>query len=188
MKISRATTSSLIWFSSSGVMGRPERSTCCFRASARSLGTALPLTMAMFCAATGKAIVPSMAAATRPDKSCFFIGNPRIGNEFAGDWPTGPLIRAVSESFNGDGVCAMVNKNLQRIIHKPMLRHLALAGEQGGGDAYAKLGAKAGAVRARVSFVLPAFVQHFELGWGQRFAQARGHGFGSDGNGRGGHG
>ncbi len=48
----------------------------------------------------------------------------------------------------------MVNKNLQRIIHKPMLRHLALAGEPGRGNAHAKVRAKARAVGAGVAFVL----------------------------------
>jgi hypothetical protein len=38
---------------------------------------------------------------------------------------------AGSENFNGDGVNALVNKFLQRIIHKAMLRHAAFSCKQG---------------------------------------------------------
>ena len=50
MKISRLITSSLIWASNSGVTGRPDLASCSASTSARALGTALPLTMARFCA------------------------------------------------------------------------------------------------------------------------------------------
>ena len=37
-------------------------------------------------------------------------------------------LQTASENFNGECVDALVNKFLQRIIHKAMLRHAALAG------------------------------------------------------------
>lgn len=58
---------------------------------------------------------------------------------------------AGSENFNGEGVNALVNKFLQRIIHKAVLGHPAQANEGWATDAHPKMGAKTEAVGPRVS-------------------------------------
>ena len=53
---------------------------------------------------------------------------------------------------------AVVNKFLQRIIHKAVLAHTAQAGKRGRCDAHPKVRAKPRAVGAHMSRVLLAFV------------------------------
>mgnify|MGYP006198678367 CR=1 FL=1 len=59
---------------------------------------------------------------------------------------------------------AGVGEIAQRIIHKAMLRHAALAGEGGGGDAHPEMGSIAQAVGAGVPGVGRAFVDDFQPG------------------------
>jgi hypothetical protein len=54
----------------SGVTGRPDLEICVARASMRALGTALPLTMATFWAAAGRA-AHRVAAASAARRWCF---------------------------------------------------------------------------------------------------------------------
>jgi len=72
----------------------------------------------------------------------------------------------------------LVDKILQRIIHKAMARHARFSGEKGRRNAHPEMGAKTGAVGTGVPSVQAAFVDHFELQRVQSFAKALGHLFG----------
>ena len=76
-KISRSTTSSRTCCSSSGVLGWPLLTACVISASTRALGTALPLTMAMFCACAASGAASSAASANevrRREAEIFMVG------------------------------------------------------------------------------------------------------------------
>ena len=83
MKISRAMTSSLIWFSISGD-GAARAFHLLFQGFDTFAGNGLAIDDGEVLCGNGKAIVPSTAAATRPDKSDFFIGDPQGENKSAG--------------------------------------------------------------------------------------------------------
>ncbi|MCY1548696.1 hypothetical protein D9M68_848210 [compost metagenome] len=72
MKISRSTTSSFSWARTSSVTGRPDAATCLASTSTRAVGTALPLTMATFCAAAQGAAA-RRTAAVRADRENFMV-------------------------------------------------------------------------------------------------------------------
>mmetsp|Transcript_57661 Transcript_57661/g.135734 ORF Transcript_57661/g.135734 Transcript_57661/m.135734 type:complete len:205 (+) Transcript_57661:1284-1898(+) len=75
MKISRRTTSSLTWASSSGERCCwPLLVTCWIRVSTRALGTGLPLTVAMFCATAAAGSRAETVAATTAASANFFMG------------------------------------------------------------------------------------------------------------------
>jgi hypothetical protein len=95
-------SSSLICAKISGVTGLPERSTCCFNASTRELGTGLPLTTAKFWA-----IAEKLNAATKL-KANFesFIRFLRL------------QLNLVGSKFYGQRVESIVQEFLERIIHK----------------------------------------------------------------------
>jgi hypothetical protein len=56
--------------------------------------------------------------------------NPKSEKVITGRRPATVKMGAGSENFNDDGVNALVNKFLQRIIHKAMLRNAASSGKQ----------------------------------------------------------
>src|SRR4051812_21838531 len=157
MNTSRATTSSFSMPSISGVTGRPLFWICALSRSTRALGTGLPLTMATFCAAAGRAAA-NVAAATAAMRSCFIGGRKRV--------------RVGSGCLDGEGVYAALHEIAQGIIHKAMLRDPGAAGEERGGDPHAEMRAGAGAVRACMARVLEALVDDFDVRRLQLLAQA----------------
>src|SRR3954468_17337478 len=112
MKISRAMTSSFSWPCISGVTGRPALASCEASMSTRALGTGLPLTMATFWAATGRAM-PRMAAATAVRRT-FFMG---LAFETKSESGWGALDR------QGMDPTVAVDIVAQGIIHKAMAGH-----------------------------------------------------------------
>ena len=56
------------------------------------------------------------------------------------------------------GVYALVHEIVQRIIHKPVALYAAFAHKVVRPDAYPKVGAKVGSVRAHMARVLVAFI------------------------------
>jgi hypothetical protein len=60
----------------------------------------------------------------------FLHANPKSEKVITGRRPATVKMGAGSENFNGDGVNALVNKFLQRIIHKAMLRNAASSCKQ----------------------------------------------------------
>src|SRR3990167_952422 len=120
MKISRMTISSLTFCSRSGVRVCGGRPGCwVFRiwsimASARALGTALPLTMAMFCANTEGAASVTVAASTAAlaIREIFMMSEKLSveGSDGLG--------------FDRQGMHAMRNQIAQSIIHKAVALHV----------------------------------------------------------------
>ena len=76
-----------------------------------------------------------------------------------------------SKNLYGQGVQTLRYEILQRIIHKPVLRHAAFSGEDGCRNAHAKVRPHAAVVRASVACMCGALVDHFELGWLEPAAQ-----------------
>src|SRR4051812_28006103 len=151
MKISRAITSSFSWPCISGPTGRPALDSCAASMSTRALGTGLPLTIATFCAATGRAM-PTMAAATAVRRT-FFMGF-ALETDSESGW--GALDRQSMDPTVAVDIVA------QGIIHKAVAGHPRAAGEQGRGNPYAEMRAGARAVLARVAKVLGAFVHYLQ--------------------------
>ena len=187
-KISRSTTSSRAWASSSGVDRLAlARAACCISASTRALGTGLPLTMATFCAA------PRRAAARRPTRrrtrartawdfdfmgmGCLSAGAQRVGA--GAPRRQAPAVRTVGygaavrarrargRRWPARGCPAGISE-AQGIIHEAMPRHARQAGEALARDAHAEVPAFA---RAGVAGVQVAVVLHLERGRLQRSAQ-----------------
>jgi len=75
-------------------------------------------------------------------------------------------------------VYTLVDKILQRIIHKAMLGHAGFSGKKRRSNAHPEMGAKTGSVGASVPGVGGAFIDHFELLGLQHIAQALCHLFG----------
>ena len=81
-----------------------------------------------------------------------------------------------SKNLYGQGVQTLRYEILQRIIHKPVLRHAAFSGEDGRCNAHAKVCPPAAGVCAGMACMSGALVDHFELGWLKPAAQTFGQG------------
>ena len=62
------------------------------------------------------------------------------------------------DNLNGQCMKALVNKLLQRIIHKPMARYPRQADKSQGADSHTKVGAFPGAIRPGMTGMLIALV------------------------------
>ena len=81
-------------------------------------------------------------------------------------WPS-------TDHFYRQGMQPLVDKILQRIIHKPMALHTGhLPSNCGADDTDPEMGAEAGVVGTGMAGMLVAFVQHLQRGGRQPLAQA----------------
>ena len=184
VKISRSTTWSLAWASISGPTFWPARAACCSRLSTRALGTALPLTTAMFCACAAnghqqgrrqgdecrthglgiRLHVPGIfrwgAAGAGMAGCADELGQARDPG-FGSTAGVSSLVGRMR--LDGQRVDADRHQQAQRIIHKAMPRHAVQPGKARAGDAHAEMPALARTGMAGMQVAVVLHLQQFRL-------------------------
>ncbi len=83
----------------------------------------------------------------------------------------GSKLAVGSDNFNGQRMQALVDENLQRIIHKAVLGDACLARKHRAGDSHTEMGAMPLGIGSGMSGMRGAFVEHIELSGLQRRLQ-----------------